>query len=198
MSIRIFDIMVTSLFIKFANETQKRFSRVEPKRLKRSEEKEIDQIKGLMSFYGVAVGAIITGVGATLGGISAFITGIQSTKSTNSAARSTLLASCFTVLIGVILFLVTLVLFFMYQRKKKRGGAKALGITVIVLAILSIALLVTGATIAGVESNTYKTSNTVVYNALRTAAVLVGVGVLLMLIGYGILYLVIGRRTGGK
>uniref|UniRef100_A0A6C0CGA0 Uncharacterized protein n=1 Tax=viral metagenome TaxID=1070528 RepID=A0A6C0CGA0_9ZZZZ len=151
-----------------------------------------------MSFYGVLAGVIVTGVGATLGGISASITGIQSTKADNSAARSTLLASCFTVIIGVILFLATLVLFFMYQRKKKYGNAKALGITVIILAILSLSLLLTGAIIAGVESNSYKLSNTVVYNALRTAAVLVGVGVLLMLIGYGILYLVIGRRTGGK
>lgn len=147
-----------------------------------------------MSFYGVLVGAIVTGVGAILAGVSASITGIQSTKSTNSSARSTLLASCFTVLIGLFLFIVTFILFIMYQRHKKSGHGKALGIATLVVGLLAIILLATGATIAGVESNTYKNSNTVVYNALRSAAVLVGVGVLLMLIGYTILYILVGRK----
>lgn len=93
---------------------------------------------------------------------------------------------------------MTLVLFFIYQRKKKYGNAKSLGIATIILAVLSILLLATGAIISGVLSNNYKTSDTVVYNALRTSDVLVGVGILLMLIGYAILYILIGRRTGGR
>lgn len=151
-----------------------------------------------MSFYGVLAGVIITGVGATLEGISVAITGIQSTKTTDSSAKSTLLAACFTILIGAILFIVTLVLFFLYQRKKKYGNAKALGITTIIIGAISILLLATGAIIAGVFSNRYKESDPVAYNALRTAAVLVGIGILLMLIGYGILILLVGRRTGGR
>ena len=88
---------------------------------------------------------------------------------------------------------MTFILFILYQRHKKSGHGKAWGIATLVVGLLAIVLLATGATIAGVESNQYK-SDAVVYNALRTAAVLVGVGVLLMLIGYAILYVLIGRR----
>jgi cytochrome bd-type quinol oxidase subunit 1 len=148
-----------------------------------------------MSFYGMLAGVIIAAVGVVLEGISAAISGIQSTKVKDQTLRRTLLAASATVGIGAIFFIISLVLFFVYQISSKRlpQKAKGFGIAAIVLSSIALALFITGATIAGVQSNKFK-SEPVVYNALRTAAILVAIGIALMLIGYTILYILLGKK----
>jgi cytochrome bd-type quinol oxidase subunit 1 len=148
-----------------------------------------------MSFYGMLAGAIIAGVGAILEGTSAAITGIQSTKVEDPTLKRTLLAAAATVGIGTIFFIVSLVLLFIYQVASKRlpQKAKRFGIAAIIVGIVALLLFITGATIAGIQSNKFK-DQPVVYNALKTAAILVAIGILLMLIGYAILYTLLGRK----
>lgn len=144
-----------------------------------------------MSFYGVLAGLIFTGVGCTLEGISAAITGIRSTQATSSSQRSTLLAAASTVMIGTVLFIVALILLFVNRKKQSKG----LKIASIVIGVLAVLLLLTSALISGIYSNQFKTSDTVLYGALRTAAILIPIGVLLIGIGYIILSIVIGKRA---
>lgn len=148
-----------------------------------------------MSFYGMLAGVIIAAVGVVLEGISAAISGIQSTKVEDPTLKRTLLAASATVGIGTIFFILSLVLFFVYQISSKRlpQKAKGFGIAAIVLSSIALALFITGATIAGVQSNKFK-SDPVVYNALRTAGILVAIGIALMLIGYTILYILLGKK----
>jgi len=89
--------------------------------------------------------------------------------------------------------LISLVLLFMFQVKSKAGGGKGLGIAALVFGILAIILFIIGATIAGVKSNSYP-DNPTVANALKTAAILVAIGILLLIIGYIIIYIVLGRK----
>jgi cytochrome bd-type quinol oxidase subunit 1 len=144
-----------------------------------------------MSFYGVIAGVIFTGAGLTLEGISAAITGIRSTQAADSSQRSTLLAAASTVMIGTVLFIVALVLLFI-NRKKQSKGLKIASIIIMVLAVL---LLLTSALISGIYSNQFKESDAVLYGALRTSAILIPIGVLLIVIGYFILNFVIGKRA---
>lgn len=148
-----------------------------------------------MSFYGVIVGAIVAAVGVVLQGISTAITGIQSTKVKDPNLKRTLLASAATVGIGTIFFVISLILLFMYQVLNKRAPwkAKGFGIGALVMGIIGLLLLITGASIAGIQSNKFKEEK-VVYDALKTAAILVAIGFALLLIGYGIVFTFLGRR----
>lgn len=145
-----------------------------------------------MSFVPIVVGAVVAGVGVLLEGISASISGIQSTKTKDTSIRNSLLAASATVGIGVLMFIISLVLFFFYRA----SGKKSLAIAGIVFSAIALALFITGATIAGVQSNNYK-KDPQVYHALRTAAILVAIGIVLILIGYGILYTVLIKRLRG-
>ena len=146
-----------------------------------------------MSIYVALAGAIISAVGAVLEGTSCAITGIQSTKDESADYKSTLLASSATVGFGTILFIISLVLLFMFQVKSKVKPSKGLAIAALVFGILGIILMGIGAIIAGVKS-TQVENNDIVKNALKTAGILVAIGILLLIIGYIILYLVIGRK----
>jgi cytochrome bd-type quinol oxidase subunit 1 len=148
-----------------------------------------------MSFYGMIVGVVIAGVGVVLEGISAAITGIQSTKVEDPTLKRTLLAASATVGIGTIFFIISLFLFFGYQVISKRLPKKGRGLAIgaIVMSSIALALFITGATIAGVQSNKFR-EDPVVYNALRTAAILVAIGILLIIIGYTILYILLGKK----
>lgn len=148
-----------------------------------------------MSFYGMLAGVIIAAVGVVLEGISAAISGIQSTKVQDPTLKRTLLAASATVGIGTIFFIISLFLFFGYQIVSKRlpKKGKGLGIAAIVMSAIALALFITGATIAGVQSNKFK-NEPVVFNALRTAAILVAIGIALLLVGYTILYILLGKK----
>jgi cytochrome bd-type quinol oxidase subunit 1 len=149
-----------------------------------------------MSFYAAIAGAIIAAVGVVLEGISCAITGIRSTKETDKPAlRSTLLAASATVGFGTILFVISLVLLFMYQIKSKYVKSKGLGIAALVFGILGIILYIIGATIAGVSSQRYK-DDKIAADAMKTAAILVAIGILLLIVGYIILYTVVGKKLG--
>lgn len=144
-----------------------------------------------MSFYGVLAGVIITGVGLTLEGISAAITGIRSTQAKDSAQRSTLLAAASTVMIGTVLFVIALVLLFINGKKQSKG----LKIASIIIMVVAVLLLLTSALISGIYSNQFKDTDAVLYGALRTAAILIPIGVFLIILGYFILNFVIGKRA---
>lgn len=144
-----------------------------------------------MSFYGILAGVIFTGAGLTLEGVSAAITGIRSTQAKDSAQRSTLLAAASTVMIGAVLLIVALIILFINGKKQSKG----LKIASLVIGILSILLLLTSALISGIYSNQFKNTDTVLYGALRTAAILIPIGVVLIIIGYFILNFVIGKRA---
>lgn len=149
--------------------------------------------------YAILAAVIIAAVGVVMEGISAAISGIQSTKVEDPTLKRTLLAASATVGIGAIFFVISLALFFGYQIVSKRvpQKAKGLGIAGIVFSAIALALFITGATIAGVQSNKFA-KEPVVYHALRTAAILVLVGIVLLLVGYIMLYILIGRRLSGK
>ena len=131
-------------------------------------------------------------VGVVLEGISTAITGIRSTQEEGSK-KTTLLAASATVGFGTIMFVISLVLLFMFQVKSKVKPSKGLAIAALVFGILGILLFIVGAVIAGVQSTKYDDDLTV-KNALRTAAILVAIGILHLLIGYTILYIVIGKK----
>lgn len=148
-----------------------------------------------MSFYGMIAGVVIAAVGVILEGISAAISGIQSTKVENQTLKRSLLAASATVGIGTIFFVISLIMFFAFQILSKRFPQKArgYGIAAIVLSVIALLLFITGATIAGIQSNKFK-DEPIVYNALRTAAILVAIGIGLMLVGYTILYILLGKK----
>ena len=152
-----------------------------------------------MSFYGAIAGIVIGAVGAVLEGISAAITGIRSTQTgDNKALKTQLLVASATVGIGTLFVITSLVFLFMYRVKSKYVKSTGLGVLTLIFGILGIILYIIGATIAGVLSNQYK-DDPVVYNALRTAAVLVAVGLGLLILSFIILYSVIGKKIpGGK
>ncbi len=146
-----------------------------------------------MSVYAAIAGIAFVVVGVVLEGISAAITGIQSTKEEGST-RQTLQAAAATIGFGTLFFLGSLTFLFLYQVRSKVKPSRGLAITSIVFGVIAVLLLLTGALIAGILSNQYKEDNPTVYNALRTAAIQVGIGILLIVIGYIILYIVIGRK----
>lgn len=148
-----------------------------------------------MSFYGLIVGVVIAVVGVVLEGVSAAISGIQSTKIEDQTLKKSLVAAAATVGIGTIFFIISLGLLFGYQIMSKRlpKKAKGLGIAAIVFSAIALSLFITGATIAGVQSGKFK-NEPIVYNALKTAAILVAIGILLMLIGYTIIYIILGKK----
>lgn len=146
-----------------------------------------------MSFYVLLGGAIVAVVGAVLEGISCAITGIQSTKDESADYKSTLLASSATVGFGTILFIISLILLFMFQVKSKVKPSKGLAIAALVFGILGIILMGIGAIIAGVKSTQIE-NNDIVKNALKTAGILVAIGILLLIVGYIIIYMVLGRK----
>lgn len=147
-----------------------------------------------MSVYALLAGAIISAVGVITEGTAASITGIRSTQEEDPAAQSTLRAASATIGIGTILLIISLVLLFLYSARSKSGKpAKGLGITALVIGILGVVLMTIGALISGIKSTQYE--DEAVAAALRSAAVLVAVGILLIAIGYVIIYIVVGRRA---
>ena len=151
-----------------------------------------------MSVYALAAGGIIAGAGVVVEGITCAITGIRATKEDDSAQKSQLLAASATVGFGTILLIISLILLFIYQIKGKvAGSSKGLGIASLVIGIVAMLLLITGATIAGVFSQRYKSDLTTA-NSFKAAAILTAIGFVLILIGYIVLYITVSKRLKFK
>ena len=128
------------------------------------------------------------GVGTICAGISTAITGIQSTKfpEEQKSDKQMLLASSALIGFGTIFLIIGLVILFLYLAAKKRGiKKKGLIITWWVMFGLFAVCALVGGILAGVVGS--KEENSGIAAAMRTAAILPAVGLVLLIIGFVII-----------